>query len=133
MTHTPPQPDEAALTKRLLAFADMYAPCGDNELIVAPDARQGLADVLREAAAALATALQSISGAEGWQPIESAPKDGTLLIGFVPNSALYEVIFIRRWPDDDFWMHDMANEAVAMDVEPTHWMPLPPPPAAEKE
>lgn len=66
-----------------------------------------------------------------WHPIDTAPKDGTLLIGFVPNSAIYEVIFIRHWPDDDFWMHDLGNEAFQMDVEPTHWMSIPAPPNQE--
>lgn len=65
------------------------------------------------------------AGGETWQPIATAPKDGTLLIGFVPGSALYEVIFIRHWEDEDTWRHDMGNETVPMDMEPTHWMPMP--------
>lgn len=79
----------------------------------------------------------------GWQPIESAPKDGTLIILF-PN---YQV----GWWEfgDDKWMTDAVplndDKTIANDwieppkmwfcvyanvrgVEPTHWMQFPEPP-----
>ena len=64
-----------------------------------------------------------------WHPIATAPKDGTTLIGYVPNSALSEIVFIR-WDTvgNEDWMHDFGNGAACMDVWPTHWMPLPGPP-----
>jgi len=62
-----------------------------------------------------------------WQPIRTAPKDGTLVIGYWPSVTGYEcdittVSFIDgewRNPDDyeDEWQ------------SPAHWMPLPDPPA----
>lgn len=78
-----------------------------------------------ENAEAHAREIVDAHNAARWQPIETAPKDGTLLIGFVPESALYEVIFIRHYEDEDCWRHDMGNETVPMDVEPTHWMAIP--------
>jgi hypothetical protein len=77
-----------------------------------------------------------------WQPIETAPKDGQMII-------LYPNWRIVWWEfGDEEWMYDavpiemMNGEAViscrkepgplycryANDVQPTHWMPLPEPP-----
>lgn len=71
-----------------------------------------------------------------WQPIETAPKDGTdILLGYYPT-----------WPGLDlgkgscevaFW-HGIKNTwcgRVLLNADghfsPTHWMPLPPPPKDE--
>lgn len=89
-----------------------------------------------------------------WQPIETAPKDGTSIIG---------AFFAIRWADDHrkydvvrcWWQPEFAafisgcREMVMAPgytfngktrhlhspaVEPiTHWMPLPPPPAADPQ
>lgn len=56
-----------------------------------------------------------------WQPIETAPRDGTRVIVFVPvlddgdvlgKSLVFEACY-RPW---------------GWGCEPTHWMPLPDPP-----
>ena len=62
-----------------------------------------------------------------WLPIETAPKDrDTRLLGFIP-SYREPVQFIAwgggRWWDAGIW------EPLAKDQQPTHWTPLPPPPA----
>jgi hypothetical protein len=72
-----------------------------------------------------------------WQPIETAPKDGTPIIvatsapGFYPRSG---------WWSDRFgeWVV-RENESGATRLCPdyagvalTHWMPLPPPPATSQ-
>lgn len=60
-----------------------------------------------------------------WQPIETAPKDGTevLLCGPLRDgSGHYRDVsrfYMIRWPVE--WMANC--------LPPTHWMPLPPPPA----
>ena len=62
-----------------------------------------------------------------WKPIETAPKDGLLTMLLVPSRK-------RSLPLPGYWTgagwltynHDWA---VAR-VEPTHWMEMPPPPAA---
>jgi hypothetical protein len=64
-----------------------------------------------------------------WQPIETAPKDGTRLLGYDVESSDMAVVYwcekpwtrewrlvvCGGWAEDDEW-------------EPTHWMPLPDPP-----
>ena len=59
-----------------------------------------------------------------WQPIATAPKDGTEFLGFVGASYQGGVVVIHWDKNDGFidWGADFW--------EPTHWMPLPAPPAA---
>lgn len=84
-----------------------------------------------------------------WQPIETAPRDGTPLLlylkreperhyplrGIVPNYAIgfWEHRCWKAIEGEDCgsmggeftgWMEDW----VGLDLEPTHWLPLPPPP-----
>lgn len=62
-----------------------------------------------------------------WQPIETAPKDGTPIIGAIRGSVAYVC-----WFQEDawvFWESDgRPNLPVRMAFSPTHWMPLPEPP-----
>lgn len=60
-----------------------------------------------------------------WQPIETAPRDNTLVLLFVPGSSILEIVFGRRGPDDEDWYMDFGNEAWPIDIPVTHWMPLP--------
>ena len=58
-----------------------------------------------------------------WRPIETAPADQLVLV-FVPSPYDDERIFIAR--------RDFGNWRIHIDeqtVSPTHWMPLPSPPA----
>ena len=66
-------------------------------------------------------ALARRGAAVQWRPIEEAPKDGTHIL--VTNGKRQAAAY--WWPA--VWMgttHCGMNE-------PTHWMPLPPPPAGE--
>jgi len=66
-----------------------------------------------------------------WQPIETAPKDGTKFLAMWPEivdgPAEIDVTYrrndedFRGWASSNFWAH-------SDDVAPTHWMPLPKPP-----
>lgn len=63
-----------------------------------------------------------------WQPIESAPKDGTKILlllkdSDVPHSGYYKIRYSWRIAWDDYDLSD--NDG------PTHWMPLPEPPIKE--
>ncbi len=73
------------------------------------------------------TALSQTSEPQ-WQPIETAPKDGTTIIGFdplrnMPHRDLETVEFMRcirgEWLDPSTYT-----------CRPTHWMPLPKGPKA---
>jgi hypothetical protein len=71
----------------------------------------------------------------GWQPIETAPKDGTRILAYWPdiyghsNSCQVETWFGPRgvgYEDDLCWQSPF--EWGGWGSDPTHWMPLPPPP-----
>ena len=61
-----------------------------------------------------------------WQPIETAPKDGTLVIVFAPSIYdLSEIVCVAAYHLDAGWCVDELREV-------THWMPLPTPPINPK-
>jgi hypothetical protein len=70
----------------------------------------------------------------GWQPIETAPKGVPLLV-FSPEAREPAVMVAEYndWKDEDTgevvsdWTDTWAEQG--LDVEPTHWRPLPAPPA----
>jgi hypothetical protein len=72
----------------------------------------------------------------GWQPIETAPKDRTTILIFKPGTLYngepapwYDV---ARWDyvdNDQSEMGWASQDGCLSCVEPTHWMPLPEPPA----
>lgn len=57
-----------------------------------------------------------------WQPIETAPKDGTdLLVSYYlwgPRQA------VAGWFEGDWLIFEKPDDP----IKPAHWMPLPPPP-----
>lgn len=70
-----------------------------------------------------------------WQPIETAPKDGTKILIYVLGEPI-----VCWWAKpgqygDDVtggWFADHYHDMYCYDPEfytPTHWQPLPPPPA----
>jgi hypothetical protein len=77
----------------------------------------------------------SLAGA--WQPIAMAPK-GIPILAFSADARAPGVMIaeLNDWEDVDTgekvtdWTDYWAEEA--LDVEPTHWMPLPAPPATLK-
>lgn len=74
-------------------------------------------------------ALERLSS-DGWMPIESAPKDGTRIMGASWNENCGWRQFVLFWSDrflpdgvEPFWQFGGCKE------HPTHWRPLPEPPA----
>lgn len=59
---------------------------------------------------------------DGWEGIESAPKDGTEVLGYWDKSRCMEVV--SQWPEGG-WDADGTKISA-----PTHWQPLPAPPGA---
>lgn len=64
--------------------------------------------------------------AEGWMPIETAPKDGTSIMLGNPGWLIPTVGSWRHYGHAPAgWTGGGSN--------PTHWQPLPPPPQPEKQ
>lgn len=75
--------------------------------------------------------LEAEIAAMQWRPIETAPKDGTPLLLLWPDAA--EKMAVMWWDEYvENWLgyYDGINPGYQ---PPTHWMPLPPPPAGEQE
>jgi len=76
-----------------------------------------------------------------WQPIDTAPMDGTdIIVGF--DCATVWIVHVAWWrngdefgatPEDRGWWSyvrgSVAQEQLDGYRTPTHWMPLPEPPA----
>lgn len=105
---------------RLLGRRDDTKPPSDVDAIVA-NARQA-------ARAVLVSALQAVeTPTPTWQPMSSAPKDGTQVLIFVPGR--YQGAGGISWA---CYVHGEWLDAMAMRLGPSdisHWMPLPLPPA----
>lgn len=71
-----------------------------------------------------------------WQPIATAPKDGTHILAFIPGGDGYpSLIYVLNWRRVPYntaihgewhWVEAAGEEYEWF--EPTHWMPLPNPP-----
>jgi hypothetical protein len=63
-----------------------------------------------------------------WQPIETAPKDGTRVLVFEATYGMAVAAWDSYWQ----WVERGADYATEVwgngTIEPTHWMPLPQPP-----
>lgn len=86
------------------------------------------AEVERNAAAALPAPLTE--RAQQWQPIDTAPKDGTPIIAFFPQAMWEDTLrpscLVIIWETWDNWKIYQASEGGDLgDWVPTHWMPLP--------
>ncbi len=61
-----------------------------------------------------------------WQPIETAPKDGTQILVFGHGRFAVAEFRSGEWRD----MGDIGWGGFYSEVLPTHWMPLPAPPVS---
>jgi hypothetical protein len=57
-----------------------------------------------------------------WQPISTAPKDGTSILIFEADEGTAGMVRVSRWRDDTIPSGWTASDA------PSHWLPLPLPP-----
>ena len=64
----------------------------------------------------------------GWQPIETAPRDGANVLLFFPWNQLGENIVTEGFWLEDFWWTLIWKVSPAKDHAPSHWMPMPEPP-----
>jgi hypothetical protein len=84
-----------------------------------------------------------------WQPIETAPKDGTdIIVGYdfatvwIVHAAFWRQVDdnLRAldWTDEDTGWWSYINGSVTQEQldgprAPTHWMPLPDPPTSQEK
>lgn len=80
--------------------------------------------------------------AQGWMPIETAPRDGSPILLTNGRSCVHLAWFKgdgESYPwflvdNFDFHVDDNGNDCIelnsAMEAWATHWQPLPPPPTA---
>lgn len=67
-----------------------------------------------------------------WQPIETAPKDGSRILLYWPKTTRIPIkIIIGNWRGD-YWSNDLLYFDEEKRNCPTHWMPLPEPPQEYK-
>lgn len=71
--------------------------------------------------------------ATGWRDIKDAPRDGTYVLVATADEFLYPTSNFRPKRVFSAYFQAQANDWVlegqwAKDDQPTHWMPLPPPP-----
>lgn len=93
--------------------------------------------------ASLPTSAQATAKVQQWQPIETAPKDNRILLGWVVGIFTGINCVIGRWNNDSYakkprpyWTHDLERLTTVYGTrsnQPTHWMPLPEPPEAIRE
>lgn len=66
-----------------------------------------------------------------WEPIETAPKDGTeIILGFAHEANIGPVALPRVRSGKWLQTHGEWSIAYLRGNPPTHWMPLPKPPTA---
>jgi hypothetical protein len=67
----------------------------------------------------------------GWQPISTAPKDGTKFLGY--RNGVMATSYVTPRDDCEMWTFGATSAAFEHrpEIRPTHWMPLPPPPEGE--
>ena len=71
-----------------------------------------------------------------WRTIDSAPKDGSKILLYIPRNSQYcpERTVVGRWNDRDikpYFTNDcdrLEGVRKTRKRQPTHWMPLPEPP-----
>jgi hypothetical protein len=69
-----------------------------------------------------------------WQPIETAPKDGTVVLVNdyeAQEGAAYVMAYWQSGSDWSGWAYEdeMLNDAQPLGPSPTHWFLIPPPPS----
>lgn len=88
---------------------------------------------LMHSAADMLAALSAIRlDEEGWQPIETAPRDKWLLLAEAPYEPGPYDAYAGHWHSDGYWLSN-CGQYVTETPEPTHWRPLPQPPRLSLE
>ena len=105
---------------RAMCRADPEVRMGDADGVVEQRVNTEWVHYVDQAKAAIA----AMQPAPQWYGIETAPRDGTFVLGFGPHNTRGSYREVIHWWGDRWtitWMEGYG--------EPTHWMPLPTPPA----
>lgn len=80
------------------------------------------------------------SASLAWLPIDSAPKDGTVILAYRPDQGVFAAHHVDHgdflglpedeWEQPGWWTTD-GGDLSSPDLMPTHWMPMPEPPSSE--
>jgi hypothetical protein len=117
-----------ALAGCIEAIGEWSRPTGMNGMRSMPDTHP-LNVAARKARTALSgSPAPSTEGLREWQPIETAPRDGTEILTFSDRIGLGNMVLY--WADG-YW-REKAN-GLGLKYEPTHWQPLPPSPEILKD
>jgi hypothetical protein len=96
---------------------------GANEYL---EVRKNAVDIVMLAALA-----DRLEAREGWRDIESAPKDGSVvLLGYPPHPRIDRSVYEGRWNRaQNTWT---SCNGFILHSDATHWMPLPPAPQPDE-
>lgn len=120
----------------------MFKACGNSDTV-----RANLAAVRLDATAEFAKTMSELESASqpggGWQPIETAPKDGTRILArndsygtretywcLYGDGSIAKQLFVQGKGPDGSWEWSEPQNFWASSWVPTHWMPLPDAPSA---
>jgi len=124
----------AALAICQTALGGKQCPCTESGQFKCGDEPPG--DYARAILAALDPIVAEAVARERWQPIETAPKDGTLFDAWCVPVGISGTgegrVTDCWWFAGRFWNFDYNAEAREV-FNLTHWQPLPVPPAAIRE
>lgn len=104
---------------------------------------KGITYCVNEAMKYLQPYLNAPKRESGWQPIETAPRDGTFILAFIPYKpeitkqpgriqVLQFHMECHGAPDDHTRLHWQEGGGM-YNIIATHWMPLPKPPTTDIE
>lgn len=67
-----------------------------------------------------------------WQPIETAPKDGTEILIFCEDDHwAIDIVKWEQFGNDFYWARARCVDGLHINEKATHWMPLPALPDAD--
>jgi hypothetical protein len=131
MSSEPTIPPEAIKAAAKAAYEAMHDPSGMTYVDTDTDdyssvAIDGCVDLAHVTEAAIAAAMPHLVG---WRPIDTAPKDGTKVLLWWPHWSEIPMVGECRYQK---WRANDAIEDSSTTIGPTHWQPLPPPPAGSE-
>lgn len=110
----------------------------DMDGVIVKASRQAIHEVTDALNAAHAEIDRLREAVPEWQTMDTAPRDGTRILIASGNDDQPDVVFWdAAYADGGFYQNSatawLNGSSEQMDVDPTHWMPLPTPPAHKSQ